>query len=85
MGRFRDLGVVDLNNNRSKKSLEALFINQFDYFLFDCDGVLWCGEKLIPGAFDAVLQLQNLVKPVFRSYFPLVPKKFGYREKSFIF
>ncbi|XP_063931611.1 uncharacterized protein LOC135143645 [Zophobas morio] len=65
MGRFRDLGVVDLNNNRSKKSLEALFINQFDYFLFDCDGVLWCGEKLIPGAFDAVLQLQNLGKKLY--------------------
>ena len=31
----------------------------YDYFLFDCDGVLWHGESEIKGAFNALKYIQS--------------------------
>jgi ribonucleotide monophosphatase NagD (HAD superfamily) len=32
-------------------------IAKYDYFLFDCDGVLWHGADQIDGSFDALAKL----------------------------
>lgn len=34
---------------KSKEEYETL-IDKFDTFMFDCDGVLWHGDRLVPGA-----------------------------------
>lgn len=31
--------------------------SKYDYFLFDCDGVLWIGKDSIEGSFDALRML----------------------------
>ncbi len=36
--------------------------NKYDYFLFDCDGVLWLGNQSIEGSFDALRMLDQLGK-----------------------
>ncbi|XP_064634817.1 glycerol-3-phosphate phosphatase-like [Lineus longissimus] len=41
------------------------FVDSFDNFLFDCDGVLWDGPRLIPGAQDALRLLRKLGKKIF--------------------
>lgn len=38
-------------------NLEDL-IEKYDYFLFDCDGVLWTGNNEIEGAFDGLRKIQ---------------------------
>lgn len=35
---------------------------KYDYFMFDCDGVLWIGTQSIPGSFDALQLLKDLGK-----------------------
>ncbi|EPE37090.1 HAD-like protein [Glarea lozoyensis ATCC 20868] len=35
------------------------FINQFDVFLFDCDGVLWSGDHLFPGTVETLELLRS--------------------------
>ncbi|TVY62306.1 4-nitrophenylphosphatase [Lachnellula suecica] len=35
------------------------FINKFDIFLFDCDGVLWSGDHLFPGTVEALELLRS--------------------------
>lgn len=40
-------------------------VNTTDAFVFDCDGVLWLGNKLIPGAVDAIAELKRLGKGVY--------------------
>lgn len=35
------------------------FVDKFDTFLFDCDGVLWHGDHLIPGAVDVLAYLRE--------------------------
>lgn len=39
-------------------------LNNFDCFLFDCDGVLWRGNKLIEGASDVIKRLRSEGKTV---------------------
>lgn len=41
------------------------FADKFDYFLFDCDGVLWYGSKQIGQAFRNIEYLESLGKKVF--------------------
>lgn len=38
------------------------FVDRFDNFLFDCDGVIWHGEKLIPGVKEVMTYLRTLGK-----------------------
>ncbi|KAK6351536.1 hypothetical protein TWF718_004694 [Orbilia javanica] len=41
-----------------KQEIDA-FIDQFDYFLFDCDGVLWQGNVLLPKVVETLEMLRN--------------------------
>ncbi|KAJ6790349.1 hypothetical protein PWT90_10336 [Aphanocladium album] len=40
------------------------FLSRYDTFLVDCDGVIWSGDKLLPGAVDAVQFLRKQRKRV---------------------
>lgn len=40
-------------------------LSRYDNFLFDCDGVLWCGRQPISGSFETLNQLQLLGKRIF--------------------
>ncbi|KAF2095738.1 2-phosphoglycolate phosphatase [Rhizodiscina lignyota] len=40
-----------------KAAIDA-FIDKFDVFLFDCDGVLWSGEYLFPGTAETIEMLR---------------------------
>ncbi|TGZ79490.1 2-phosphoglycolate phosphatase [Ascodesmis nigricans] len=46
------------NNPQALKT----FIDQFDTFLFDCDGVLWSGPQLLPNVRETLLYLHSLNK-----------------------
>ncbi|KAF2719108.1 2-phosphoglycolate phosphatase [Polychaeton citri CBS 116435] len=35
------------------------FIDQFDVFLFDCDGVLWSGDHVFPGTAETIEMLRS--------------------------
>ncbi|ROT35698.1 4-nitrophenylphosphatase [Sodiomyces alkalinus F11] len=35
------------------------FLDKFDVFLLDCDGVLWSGDRLLPGVREAIEFLQS--------------------------
>ena len=41
------------------------FASKFDYFLFDCDGVLWYGAKQIGQAFRNIEYLESIGKKVY--------------------
>ncbi|KAI9484716.1 HAD-like domain-containing protein [Zychaea mexicana] len=41
------------------------FVDKFDNFLFDCDGVLWEGTKLIPGVEKAMEELRSKGKNIY--------------------
>jgi 4-nitrophenyl phosphatase len=41
------------------------FAQKFDYFLFDCDGVLWYGQKQIGQAFRNIEYLESIGKKVY--------------------
>ncbi|KAI9300190.1 HAD-like domain-containing protein [Cunninghamella echinulata] len=41
------------------------FIDKFDNFLFDCDGVIWEGQHLIPGVLEALHKLRQKGKKLF--------------------
>ncbi|KIN01711.1 hypothetical protein OIDMADRAFT_18622 [Oidiodendron maius Zn] len=40
------------------------FIDQFDIFLFDCDGVLWSGDHLFPGTVETLELLRSRGKKI---------------------
>ncbi|KAF7949234.1 hypothetical protein EAE96_008401 [Botrytis aclada] len=40
------------------------FIDQFDVFLFDCDGVLWSGDHIFPGTVETLELLRSKDKKV---------------------
>ncbi|CUS10571.1 unnamed protein product [Tuber aestivum] len=40
----------------------AAFVDKFDIFLFDCDGVLWQGGTLLPRAAETLAHLRSLGK-----------------------
>ncbi|KAF8253015.1 2-phosphoglycolate phosphatase [Wilcoxina mikolae CBS 423.85] len=42
----------------------AAFIDRFDVFLFDCDGVLWHGDKLLPGTVETLDMLRSKGKQI---------------------
>lgn len=39
-------------------------LESYDYFLFDCDGVLWLGDHLLPQVVETLLKLRELNKTV---------------------
>lgn len=39
-------------------------LDNYDTFLFDADGVLWLGDRVIEGAVDALNQLVSMEKRV---------------------
>lgn len=48
----------------SKETAEQ-FVEQFDTFLFDCDGVLWLGSHLLPQAKETLDMLAKMGKQLF--------------------
>lgn len=44
---------IELDNFRD-------LVDKYDNFIFDLDGVLWCGSKILKNTFDAIKSLQNL-------------------------
>ena len=52
------------NQNIDEITIEQ-FAQKFDYFLFDCDGVLWYGAKQIGQAFRNIEYLESLGKKVY--------------------
>ncbi|KAG0146689.1 hypothetical protein CROQUDRAFT_657039 [Cronartium quercuum f. sp. fusiforme G11] len=38
------------------------FVDRFDNFLFDCDGVIWHGDELIPGVKEVLVYLRSIKK-----------------------
>ena len=47
------------------KDRETLDLSHYDCILFDCDGVLWHGDEVIPGAIELVEELTMTNKHVF--------------------
>ena len=43
----------------------ADFIDQYEYLIFDCDGVVWHDVHPIAGAFKNIMELENRGKKVF--------------------
>jgi 4-nitrophenyl phosphatase len=41
-------------------------IDKFDTFLFDCDGVIWHGDRLVPGAREVLYILRERSKSSLR-------------------
>jgi ribonucleotide monophosphatase NagD (HAD superfamily) len=39
----------------------ASWIDSYDTFIFDCDGVLWCGPHQVPGANSSLKLLREKV------------------------
>ena len=39
-----------------------MLIDEFDFFLFDCDGVVWDGAKAIADSVELIRKLQALKK-----------------------
>lgn len=37
----------------------SALLDKYDTFLFDCDGVIWTGPKLVPGVTDVLTLLRS--------------------------
>lgn len=48
----------------SSKEQVATLLDQYDYFLFDCDGVLWLGDHLLPSVCETLDLLKQHKKTV---------------------
>ncbi|KAI3402767.1 pho2 [Candida oxycetoniae] len=48
----------------TKKQVLDLIIDQYDYFLFDCDGVLWLGDHLLPSVKETLEYLKEAKKTI---------------------
>lgn len=46
----------------------AKLIEEYDTFLFDCDGVLWNGENVVQGAAEVIGYLRSKRRPTDREY-----------------
>ncbi|CDJ57151.1 pyridoxal phosphate phosphatase, putative [Eimeria maxima] len=52
-------GAAAAAEHCSSRVAAAALLQQFDVFVFDCDGVLWHGSKLLPGIREMLQQLQQ--------------------------
>ena len=52
-----------LGQKLGKNSVELL--QNIKVILFDCDGVIWIGNQIIPGAIDTIQYLKKLGKLVY--------------------
>lgn len=48
----------------SRSGVDPVLAEQFAAFLFDLDGVVYVGEKVLPGARDSLARLREMGKPV---------------------
>lgn len=48
----------------SRKEQAEAILDKYDYFLFDCDGVLWLGDHLLPHVVETLELLQSRGKTV---------------------
>lgn len=46
----------------------AKLIEEYDTFLFDCDGVLWNGDHIIQGAAEVIRYLRSKRRRINREY-----------------
>lgn len=47
-----------------KSQVQNLILDKYDYFLFDCDGVLWLGDHLLPSIGETLEYLKQQNKTV---------------------
>jgi ribonucleotide monophosphatase NagD (HAD superfamily) len=61
--------MSDMSASTKLTTLEeyAGLIDKFDTFLFDCDGVIWSGPKLIPGVKEVIPWLRSKGKRLLRN------------------
>ena len=50
---------------KSSTSEASAILSKYETFLFDCDGVIWCGKEKIEGIDVAIKTLQDLGKRIF--------------------
>ena len=48
----------------SKDQVNQL-LDKYDYFLFDCDGVLWLGDHLLPSIPEAISLLRSKINRLY--------------------
>ncbi|KAI5951313.1 pho2 [Candida jiufengensis] len=47
-----------------KQQVQSLILDKYDYFLFDCDGVLWLGDHLLPSVAETLSFLKEQKKTI---------------------
>lgn len=57
------------------------FLNSIDTFIFDCDGVIWRGDSLIPGIPETLAKLKQLGKKLFFVTNNSTKSRAGYKKK----
>jgi len=71
-----------LNANVSKLSEPAKqILDKTDVFIFDCDGVIWRGDSLIPGIPETLERLRALGKKMFFVTNNSTKSRAGYKKK----
>jgi len=56
---------VKLASKPAKLSEPSQLVDNSDVFIFDCDGVIWRGDSIIPGVPDVLEHLRKLNKKIF--------------------
>lgn len=62
----------------------AALLDKYDTWMFDCDGVLWQGDKLIDGAVEVLRLLRERSPLIDTQILPLILVFALYREASLI-
>lgn len=57
------------------------FLDKVDVFIFDCDGVIWRGDSLIPGIPETLAKLRSLKKTIFFVTNNSTKSRAGYKKK----
>ncbi|XP_063707153.1 glycerol-3-phosphate phosphatase-like [Culicoides brevitarsis] len=74
--------------NKAKKSEIKHWMNSFDTVISDCDGVLWLGNRVLPGSPDVINYFQSIGKQIYfitnnsekiRSEFVQKAQRLGYK------